>query len=340
MIKLKHVVLAASVFFSAAASTPALALDKVSFGTNWRAQGSHGGYYQAVADGTYARYGLEVDIQQGGPQVNNRPLLSAGKLDFLMGGNLLQAFDNIKNRVPTVWVAAMFQKDPQGLMAHADAGYKNFNDLTRAKTILIGKDMQFAGWQWMKKTHGFRDEQLRPYNYSLAQFLADKAVVQQVFVNAEPIYAEAAGVKPQVFLLADAGWSTYANGIETRADMTKNKPDVVRRFVEASIIGWYNFMYGDHTAAYALIKKANPEMTDEKIDREVAKIREIGLLDSGDALEKGIGTMSQARINDFYEKMVKSGLHKQQDVDLNLVIDTRFVNKGLGLDLKKKLSKQ
>ena len=94
-----------------------LANDKVTFATNWKAQAAHGGFYQALADGTYKKFGLDVTIQQGGPQVNNRPLLPAGRIDFLMTGNLLHSFDNVKNKIPTVAVAAIFQKDPQALIA-------------------------------------------------------------------------------------------------------------------------------------------------------------------------------------------------------------------------------
>ncbi|HEY9028087.1 MAG TPA: ABC transporter substrate-binding protein, partial [Burkholderiaceae bacterium] len=162
-----------------AASIAAHALDKVVFATNWKAQAAHGGFYQAVADGTYKRYGLEVEIRQGGPQVNNRPLLPAGRIDFLMTGNLLHSFDNVKNGVPVIAVAAMFQKDPQALMAHPDGGYAKFEDLAKAPVAFIAKDAQFSWWQWLKADYGFKDESLRPYNYNVGPFLADKKSLQQ-----------------------------------------------------------------------------------------------------------------------------------------------------------------
>lgn len=317
--------------------TRAFADDKIILGTDWKAQAGHGGFYQALADGTYKKYGLDVEIREGGPQVNNRPMLSAGKIDFLVAGNLLLSFDNVKNRVPTVVVAAINQKDPQALMAHQGAGFNSFDDLKKAKVILVSKDGQFSFWQWMVAEKGFKDEQLRPYNYSIAQFLAEPGAVQQAYATAEPLYAEYAGAKTRTFLLADEGWNTYSSTIETRWDMVKNKPDVVRRFIDASIIGWYNFIYGDHTGSYALIEKENPEMTKAKLDAEVAKIRELGLIDSGDALTKGIGAIDLERVKNFYDKMVKAGLYKAQDVDLNKVATSQFVDKGVGLDLRKKL---
>ncbi|MEN9063187.1 ABC transporter substrate-binding protein [Ponticoccus litoralis] len=157
--------------------------DKVVFGTNWLAQGGHGGFYQALADGTYEKYGLDVEIRPGGPQVNNRPMLSAGRLDFLMAGNLLLSFDNVRNGIPTTVVAAFFQNDPQALMTHAGQ-YKDFAALASAPTVLVSKDGQFSFWQWLVDEHGFRDEQLRPYGFNLAQFLNDETMVQQAYGTA------------------------------------------------------------------------------------------------------------------------------------------------------------
>ncbi len=316
----------------------AQAQEKVTFGTNWRAQGGHGGFYQAVADGTYKRFGLDVEIVAGGPQVNNRPLLSAGKLDFLMAGNLLLSFDNVKNGIPTIVVAAFYQRDPQVLMAH-EGSYKDFADLKNAKTILISKDGQFSFWQWLKSEHGFKDEQLRPYAFNLAQFLQDKMIVQQGYASSEPGNARSQGANPRVFLLADQGWNTYSTTVETRVDMVRNKPDTVRRFVEASIVGWYNFLYGDRKGAMELIKKANPDITDEKINSEIEVFTRLNIIDSGDALTKGIGALDMGRVKAFYDKMVAAGLYKPGEIDLTKVATDQFVNKPAVLETKRRLGK-
>jgi NitT/TauT family transport system substrate-binding protein len=311
-------------------------LERVRFGTNWKAQGGHGGFYQAAADGTYRRFGLEVDIVQGGPQVNNRPLLAAGKLDFLMAGNLLHSFDNVKNGIPTIAVAAFFQRDPQILMAH-EGSYASFADLKKAKTILIGKDGQFSFWQWLKSEHGFRDEQLKPYAFNLAGFLQDRMLVQQGYASSEPFSASEQGARPKVFLLADQGWSTYSTTVETRTELIRAKPSLIQRFVDASVIGWYNFLYGDRKPANALIRAANPEMTDALIDNEVRAFSNLGIIDSGDALTRGIGAIDMKRVAGFYEKMVKAGLYKAGEVDVTRAITDQFVNKGVGLDVRRSL---
>ena len=239
-----------------AAAFAAQAQEKVVFATNWKAQAGHGGFYQALVDGTYKKYGLDVEIQQGGPMVNNRPMLPAGKIDFLMTGNLLQSFDNVKNGVPTVVVAAFFQKDPQAMFAHPGQGFDTFKDMTKAPVAFIGKDGQFSFWQWMKSEHGFKDSQLKPYTFNVGPFLADKKSIQQGYAISEPLSIKAqAGFDPVVQLLADNGFSTYSTTIETRADLVKTKPETVRKFVEASIIGWNNYLYGDNKAANELIAK-------------------------------------------------------------------------------------
>jgi len=313
--------------------------DKIVFATNWKAQAAHGGFYQALADGTYKKFGLDVRIQQGGPSVNNRPLLPAGRIDFLMTGNLLHSFDNVKNGVPTVVVAAMFQKDPQALIAHPGQGYESFETLKNAPQALIAKDGQFSWWQWLKVTHGFRDEALKPYNYNLGPFLANPRAIQQGYSVAEPIYVQAQGkFKPVVHLLADHGFSTYSTVIEARLDTVKNKPDLVQRFVDASAIGWVNYLYGDRKAASALMLKDNPEMSEAEMEASVALMKSQGIVDSGEALSQGIGAMNAARIKDFYAQMVKAGLYKPGDVDLSKVASYQFVNKGVGLAQKAKLA--
>ena len=314
--------------------------EKVVFATNWKAQAGHGGFYQALVDGTYKKMGLDVEIQQGGPQVNNRPLLPVGKIDFLMGGNLLLSFDNVKNGVPTTVVAAIFQKDPQAVFAHPGQGFDKFSDLTKANTVFISKDGQFSFWQWMKAEHGFKDEQLKPYAFNVGPFLADKKSAQQGYSISEPISIKAqAGFDPVVHLLADNGFSTYSTIIETRADLVKNKPEMVQKFVDASLIGWYNYLYGDNKAANEMIMKANPDTSAANIAGSIELMKKLGIVDSGEALQNGIGSMNTARVKDFYDKMVKAGLYKPGDVDLSKVATTQFVNKKIGMDVKQKLVK-
>jgi NitT/TauT family transport system substrate-binding protein len=316
----------------------AVAADRVVFATNWNAQAAHGGFYQALVDGTYARYGLDVTIRQGGPQVNNRPLLPAGRIDFLLTGNLLHSFDNRKNGVPTQVVAAIFQRDPQALIAHPGQGFERFESLKDAPVVLVAKDGQFSWWQWLKAAYGFRDEQLRPYNFNLGPFLGNPRAIQQGYSIAEPIYVrKQGGFEPVVHLLADHGFDTYSTLIEARTQMIRERPDLVQRFVDASILGWYSYLYGDRRAADAMMLRENPEMTAQEIDDSVALMKSQGMVDSGDALRVGIGAMDPVRIRRFFDRMCAAGLYRPGEIDPAEVAAPQFVNKGVGLDVKRRL---
>jgi NitT/TauT family transport system substrate-binding protein len=327
---------AAAVLIAGLGAARADDLVKVRFGTNWLAEPEHGGYYQAVADGTYKKYGLDVDIVQGGPQANNATLLVAGKIDFNMNGNMVELFSAVKEGVPIIAVAASFQKDPQILMSHPDVGLDTWADLKKSKTILMGPDFQASDYAWMKSAFGFTDDQVKPYDFNPAPFIADNMSVQQGYVTSEPLSAQkAGGFKPNVFLLADQGWNTYSTLITARQDTIDQKPDIVQKFVDASAIGWINYLNGDNKAANEAIKKDNPDMTDEQIAYGVSQLKLHGLVLSGDAEKGGVGAMTDEHMKSFFDNMVKAGVFPA-DLDYKKAYTLKFVNKNVGADLLKK----
>jgi NitT/TauT family transport system substrate-binding protein len=311
------------------------ALDKISFGTNWVAEAEHGGFFQALADGTYKKYGLDVTIVPGGPNDNNRMLLIAGKLDFFMAANTLMSFDAAANNVPVVTVAAIFQKDPQVFLTHPESKVAKLEDL-KPLTLFVSKEGITSYFQWLKSEYGFSEEKVKPYTFNSQPFLANRLSAMQGYVTSEPFAIEkAAKFKPGVVLLADYGFNTYSTLIETRREFIDKKPDLVQRFVDASIVGWYNYLYGDNAPANAMIKKLNPEMTDDLLAYSVSKMKEYGIVDSGDALRDGIGAISDARVASFFDKMVRAGVVRR-DIDFRKSYTLRFANKGVGLDLRPK----
>ena len=318
----------------AAGAAQAQAPVKLTFQSNWRAQAEHGGYYQAVATGIYAKNGLDVTVKPGGPQINNPQLLVAGAIDFSMGSDSFNGLNFVKNGIPLVVVASIFQKDPRVLIAHPGQGNDSLAAL-KGKPILIASASRNNYWQFLRARYGYTDDQIRPYTFNMAPFLADKATIQQGFLTSEPLKAQQAGIKPVVHLLADNGYVSYATTLETREQLVKEKPDVVQRFVNATIEGWYSYMYGDRSAANALIKKDNPEMNDDQLAYSHAKMLEYGIVDSGDALKLGVGAMTAARWREFADSMVKAGVYPA-DIDVAKAYTLQFVNKGHGMHLKKK----
>ncbi|MER8808568.1 ABC transporter substrate-binding protein [Mesorhizobium australicum] len=331
----KQKISAAVVALLAASTLGAAANEKVTFGTNWLAEPEHGGYYQAVADGTYAACGLDVTIMQGGPQVSGRPMLLAGKIDFYMGGNLLSAFDAVQQGIPMRVVAADFQKDPQVIMSHPGEGLDKWEDLKNAEQYILGDEGVQTFFQWMVIELGFDASKRVPYTYNTAPFLANKKSIQQGYVTSEPFAVKKeGGFVPNQFLLADYGWDTYSTTIEVMQETIDKKPEVVQCFVDGSAKGWYKYLYGDNKAANDMIKKDNPDMSDEQIAFSIEQMKKFGLADSGDTEKLGIGAMKEERIKSFYDKMVKAKV-TPQGIDITKAYTLAFINKGVGLELKK-----
>ena len=310
-------------------SSPSVAQDKVTKATNWKAQAEHGGYYQAVAKGIYAKYGLDVTIRQGGPQIDNNLLMLAGRIDFNMGGNSDSVFAFAEKNVPFRAVAAIFQKDPQVIMSHPGVGNDSLAAL-KGKKILISKAGQVSFYPYLKKRFGFTDEQVVPYTFNLAPFLADKQISQQGYATSEPFQAIKAGVTPVVHLLADNGYRTYSTTIEVSQKLIDEKPDLVQRFVDASILGWKDYIYGDPSAGNVLIKKDNPDMTDELIAFSIEAMKKYGIVDSGDAKELGIGAMTDKRWKEAFDDAAALGVYAPS-MDFTKAYTTKFVNKKVGL---------
>jgi NitT/TauT family transport system substrate-binding protein len=311
------------------ACTGNAAAETVSFGTDWKAEAEHGGYYQAIATGIYRQQGLEVTLRQGGPQVNHAQLLAAGRLDFNLAPNSFGPLNFTAQNIPMVAVAAIFQKDPSVLIAHPGQANDSLATL-KGKPIMIGADTRITSWTFLKSKFGYTDDQIRPYTFSVAPFLADPNAVQQGYLSSEPFIIEAQGVRPVVLLLADAGYSSYGSLIQTSDKLVQEKPDLVQRFVDASVEGWYSYLYGNPTPANELIKHDNSEMTDALLAYGIAKIKEYGIVDSGDAKTNGIGAMTDARWRDFFETMANAGVYPK-DLDFHKAYTLRFVNKKVGM---------
>jgi NitT/TauT family transport system substrate-binding protein len=305
------------------------AAQTVTFGTDWRAEAEHGGYYQALATGIYKKYGLDVKLEQGGPQVNHSELLAAGRLDFDIAPNSFIPLNFVQQDIPMVAVAALFQKDPSVLIAHRGQGDDSLAAL-KGKPIMIGADTRVTSWQFLKKKFGYSDDQIRPYDFSVAPFLADPKAIQQGYLTSEPFLIESHGVKPVVLLLADAGYDSYGSLIETSWKLVREHPGLVQRFVNASIEGWYSYLYGDPTPANTLIKRDNPEMTDALLAYGRDKIKEYGIVDSGDAKRLGIGAMTAARWRHFFTTMAAAGVYPRT-LDYAKAFTLAFVDHKVGM---------
>ena len=315
--------LSAALTLAAVFTTGALAQEKFTYMTNWYAQAEHGGFYQALATGLYKREGLDVTLRMGGPQVNGMQLLAAGQTDCFMGFDV-QTMKAREQGVAAVTVAAAFQKDPQVMIGHPEV-VKKMEDL-KGKTILISGDANTNYWPWLRSTYGLSDSQVRPYTFNVQPFVADKNVVQQGYLSSEPYAIEReAKFKPTVMLLSDHGWPPYSTTIVCMEKTIKERPKAVAAFVKATMEGWKSYLKGDPSAANALIKKDNPNMTDDKLANGIALLNQTGMVLGGDAAKFGIGIVTDERMKKTYEMMVAMKLIDPAKVDLKKTYTTEFV---------------
>ena len=300
-------------------------LDRIVFGTNWLAEAEHGGYYQALAEGTYRKYGLDVVLRMGGPQVNPLQLLAADQLDIAMGDDL-QTLGAIEQGLPIITIAATFQKNPTVIIAHP--WVSSLADL-KGKPIAIGSASNTTFWPWLKQRYGFTDDQKRPYGFSVQPFLADSKLSQQGFATSEPFSIEKGGVKPVVFLLADLGYSPYSESLVVKQATLARRADALQRFIRASAEGWKSYL-ANPVPAHTLIKRDNPEMGDELLAYGHRKLKDYAIVTGGAASTQGILTMTDAqwkRTFDFVRaaKLPGAGVDPAKAYTLELVKDIKVL---------------
>jgi NitT/TauT family transport system substrate-binding protein len=307
------------------------------FATDWKAQAEHGGFYQALAKGYYEEAGLDVKIQQGGPGVNVPQLLATNSVQFGMGSNSFIPFNIVQANAGAKAVMASFQKDPQVLVTHPRDDVKSIADM-KGKPIMISDAATATFWLWLKAKFGFEDSQIRKYTFNLAPFLSDPTAIQEGYLSSEPYTIETEGkITPKVFLMADDGYPGYGAFIMANNKMIAEQPQIVQAFVNASIRGWVDYLYGDPSPANALIKADNPEMTDALLSHSIKTLKEHGIIDSGDTLELGVGAMTDARWKEFFETMAATGVFPK-DIDYHQAYTLDFVNKGEGNVLRQELT--
>jgi NitT/TauT family transport system substrate-binding protein len=303
------------------------AATRITFVTDWKAQAEHGGFYEAQAEGLYRKAGLDVHILEGGPSVNVPQLLAGGAADFGIGSNGFIALNMLREGARIKAVMAVFQKDPQVLIAHPRPDVSSLAQM-KGKPIMIADASTAAFWPWLKAKYGFDDSQIRKYTFNLAPFLVDPKAIQEGYLTSEPYTIETQGhIKPQVFLLADNGYPGYANMVLAPQKWIDTNPAAVQAFVNVTAQGWWNYLFVDPKPANALIKQDNPEMTDGIIAQALAKMKAYGVVMSSDALRQGLGTMTDARWKAFFDAMSSVGLYPKT-LPYKNAYDLRFVAAG------------
>lgn len=283
----------------------AVEMTKVTQVTNWFAEPEHGGQYAALSKGFYKDAGLEMTIQSGGPGVSASQIVASGKAEFGMG----QADEILiarENGIPLVAIAAIFQKNPQGIMFHKGK-YKNLPELNGHK-VYVGSGAAF--WEYLKKAYKLDKVEEMKYTGSLANFVADPDSATQIYVTSEPFSMQQEGVDVDYFLNYDLGYKQYGNVLFTTEDYMKNHPDIVKAYVEASIKGWD--YYKNHSEEInKVMQEKNPDLKLEAMAFGT-KAQE-PLIYGGDAETNGVGYMSKDIWEGLQKQLIDAGILKKAE---------------------------
>jgi NitT/TauT family transport system substrate-binding protein len=292
---------------AAVIATPALASEKLSFLTSWRAQAEHGGYYQAIAKGFYSNCGVDLTLRQGGPGLDGKQLLVSGAVDIMSASFNDTAVQVNVAGFPARAIFAMFQKNPQILMSHKGVGLDSLEAM-KGRPIMIGAASRSTFWPFLKARFGFVDSQIASYSGQMAPWLADKMAIQQALITNEPHRVEAAtGETPNTFLFADHSYEAYASVAVVGQNLIDTKPAAIQCFVDASIAGWRSFL-DDPAPAVELIRKDNPDNPDDVVGYAIAMLKSAHIIETDETATLGLGAMTDARWKAHVDLLREAGL--------------------------------
>jgi NitT/TauT family transport system substrate-binding protein len=274
-------------------------LTPVTFQTDWYPQPEHGGFYDAQIRGYYKEEGLDVTILPGGPYNNSDQQLASGAVQFAMGSSdhVLQV---IANGAPLVAIGATMQRDPQAVMVHADSPVHSFQDLDgHAVAIRLGASTWF---DYLVKRYNLKNVREIPATYSVANFLQDRGYIQQIFVTSEPFFVRQAGVPLRTLLISETGYNPYRVFVTSRSFLEQH-PELVAKFVRASLRGWRDYLKNPDDVN-AAIAKLNPAMSKAQMQFSYEALRDQGFITGDDRSGAQLGRFEPARWTSMYQQLL------------------------------------
>lgn len=222
---------------------------------NWRADAQHGGFYQALVDGEYAKEGLDIEILQGGPGTPVLPKLVMGRVDYAIA-NADQILQVREQDADIVGLMAPLQHSPRCIMVHESSKITKFEQLSNL-TLAMNEGRTFA--IHLVKNAALDGVRIVPYTGSVAKFLLDQDYAQQGYSFSEPLVAKEQGGDPHCLMLSDIGFDPYTSCVAVLRERAESNPEEVRKFIAASRRGWLNYLASAKTANEA-IHRENPDM--------------------------------------------------------------------------------
>jgi NitT/TauT family transport system substrate-binding protein len=299
---------------SSSGSSASEGTEKVTLLMNWFAQAEQGGYWQAQAAKTGEAEGLDIEVKQGGPQIQTIPQVAAGQADF----GVAQADELMLARaegVPVVQVFGGMDRYLQCMMYHPSTGISDFSDIS-GKQVAVAPSGGF--WPWIKGEYDLQDVQEINFTGSLAEFKRNENLVQQCFITSEPYFAEQEHIPHAELMVADAGYNPYSQGLFTSEKMVEEHPETVRKVVAAVQEGWTQFMT-DPSKAKALIEEVNKDTDPAAFDYAAKELA------AGDYLGSPVGGMTEERWNTLHDQLDEAGV-LTKSVDPSSVWTDEFVS--------------
>ncbi|MCC7144848.1 MAG: ABC transporter substrate-binding protein [Phycisphaeraceae bacterium] len=269
---------------------------------NWVAEPEFGGFYAAKEKGAYAQRSLEVEILPGGAGAPVVQMIASGQVEF----GIVSADEVIIARskgADVVGLFAVYQTNPQGIMAHAERGLRTLEEAFKSGTVAVEPGLPYV--KFLRQLYGQPGAQVVPYAGGVAAFLNDKNFAQQCFVFSEPLAAKRQGVQPQVFLIAESGYNPYAGVVATSGAYLKEHEDVVKAFVAATREGWRDYL-ADPGPANAVMGKLNSAMDADTFAQAAGA--QAGLLESAETKAGGLGVMTEERWETLAKQLRELGV--------------------------------
>ncbi len=268
------------------------------------ARADHGGFYQAIASGFYAKRNLNVQITHGNSADDVSRALASGNAELGLAQDSFAALRMVAENAPVKAVAAFFQKDPRVLIAHAPRAPRNLGDIGQ-RTLFI-EDVNWPDfWHWLRTRYDLRNEQLqRPENGALAPFIEDENSLLIGTLTREPalVASTEADIQTRLYLPADDGYASYSNLLLTPNGFARDNAEALRNFIAATVEGWHDYMNGDAEKAHNLIRRANPATPQGSLTEARDLLKSYGIIEGGDAALLGLGTMTEERWKTFAEQ--------------------------------------
>ncbi|MFN4040699.1 MAG: ABC transporter substrate-binding protein [Brevundimonas sp.] len=279
------------------------------------------GVFQALATDLYARRRLSIERLPDATPLGER--LGASNAELALAADAVAILDLAAQRAPVRAVAAFLQKSPLALIARGQPGPDLISTL-RDRPILVSPSDAPLAWPWLRARFGLVETQRQAattdafFDEPGAVLLADVLTAPQAVLQ----------TRPQIQLLADQGYPAYGGVLAVPDAFARDNVRALRDFVAETVEGWRDYLQDDPDAAHALMRQADPSLTEPVQMAARSRMRDLALVEGGDAALVGLGAMTAERWQAVSEAAVQAGLFSAAPPPRALFTDDYLPGRG------------